>query len=115
MSDVSATLAERGGRYGSFVTQAEIEQDLMARLAVEAGWSRLAPDQKSAVQMICVKLARIVNGDPNYADNWHDIVGYGRLVDDRLAQAGEAGTAETTQIGSVHEHAVGNADAPRAK
>jgi hypothetical protein len=29
------------------------------------------------------------------------------------AQAGEAGTAETTQIGSVHEHAVGNADAPK--
>lgn len=29
-----------------------------------------------------------------------------------LAQAGEAGTAETTQIGSVHEHAVREADAP---
>ena len=29
-----------------------------------------------------------------------------------LAQAGEAGTAETVEQGSVHEHAVGEADAP---
>ena len=27
--------------------------------------------------------------------------------------AGEAGTAETVKQGSVHEHAVGNADAPK--
>jgi hypothetical protein len=32
-----------------------------------------------------------------------------------LAQAGEAGTAETVKQGSVHEHAVGNADAPKDK
>ena len=30
----------------------------------------------------------------------------------RAAQAGEAGTAETTKIGSVHEHAVPKGDAP---
>jgi hypothetical protein len=30
-----------------------------------------------------------------------------------VAQAGEAGTAETVKQGSVHEHAVGNADAPK--
>jgi hypothetical protein len=30
-----------------------------------------------------------------------------------VAQAGEAGTAETVEQGSVHEHAVGNADAPK--
>ena len=29
------------------------------------------------------------------------------------AQAGEAGTAETVKQGSVHEHAVGSADAPK--
>ena len=31
------------------------------------------------------------------------------------AQAGEAGTAETVKQGSVHEHAVGSADAPKGK
>jgi hypothetical protein len=84
LSEIAATLAERGGRYGSFATQAAIEQDLGDRLAAEDGWKRLAPDQKSAIQMILVKLARIVNGDPDYADNWHDIIGYAKLIDDRL-------------------------------
>jgi hypothetical protein len=34
--------------------------------------------------MICHKLGRIVNGDPNYADSWIDIAGYAKLVADRL-------------------------------
>jgi hypothetical protein len=85
VSEIADTLAERGSRYGSFATQAAIEQDLGARLTAEGGWSRLAPDQKSAVQMILVKLARIVNGDPDYPDNWHDIIGYAKLIEDRLS------------------------------
>jgi hypothetical protein len=34
--------------------------------------------------MIVHKLARIVNGDPNYGDSWRDIEGYAKLVADRL-------------------------------
>jgi hypothetical protein len=109
MNDISATLAERGGRYGSFAAQAAIEQDLMARLAEAPRWSALAPDQKSAVQMICVKLARITNGDPDYADNWHDIIGYARLIDDRLASAIEARSDET-RSGSTEGESAGPKD-----
>jgi hypothetical protein len=35
------------------------------------------------------------------------------LAVEAAAQAGEAGTAETVKQGSVHEHAVGEADAPK--
>ena len=41
-------------------------------------------DQAEAIDMIFSKLARILNGDPNYADNWIDIAGYATLVADRL-------------------------------
>jgi len=34
--------------------------------------------------MICHKIGRIVNGDPNYYDSWADIAGYAKLVSDRL-------------------------------
>ena len=34
--------------------------------------------------MICHKIGRIVNGDPDYADSWIDIAGYAKLVADRL-------------------------------
>jgi len=44
----------------------------------------LAHDQQEALDMICHKIGRILNGDPDYADNWHDIAGYAQLVADRL-------------------------------
>lgn len=34
--------------------------------------------------MIFNKVARILNGNPNYADSWVDIAGYAKLVSDRL-------------------------------
>ena len=42
------------------------------------------PDQREAMEMICQKMARIMNGDPNYSDSWHDIAGYATLVANRL-------------------------------
>ena len=41
-------------------------------------------DQLEALDMIAHKIARIINGDPDYADSWHDIAGYAKLVADRL-------------------------------
>jgi hypothetical protein len=44
----------------------------------------LTDDQWEAMEMIAHKLARIINGDPDYHDNWADIAGYAKLVADRL-------------------------------
>lgn len=41
-----------------------------------------------ALEMIAHKIARICNGDPNYADNWVDIAGYATLVANRLEKEG---------------------------
>jgi hypothetical protein len=81
---IESTLAERGGRYGAFTHHAEIAQDLQDRMRQEAGWQALAADQKQALTVIADKIARMLNGDANYRDNWHDIVGYAKLVDDRM-------------------------------
>ena len=85
MSDVNATLAERGARYGSFAEHSKIAQALKDVMRATPGWARLAPDQKQSMEMFCDKQARILSGDPNYADSWHDIAGYAKLVDDRLS------------------------------
>jgi hypothetical protein len=79
-------LAERGTRYGPFTGQAEISQQLKGVVrSFEASRGRdLDPDQREALEMICHKMARILNGDPNYHDSWADIAGYARLVADRL-------------------------------
>ena len=83
---IDYTLAERGSRYGDFADHARIAQKLQDDMRAETGWADLAPDQKQALTVIADKIARMLNGDPNYRDNWHDIVGYAKLVDDRLAR-----------------------------
>ena len=35
--------------------------------------------------MIVHKIGRILNGDPEFHDSWHDIVGYAQLAADRVA------------------------------
>jgi len=77
-------LAERGARYGRFDSHAAIAQRLKADMAVTPNWGRLAPDQREALEMIQHKVARILNGDPDYEDSWRDIAGYATLVADRL-------------------------------
>ena len=76
-------LAERGKRYGDFIDHAAISQHLKQSMACP-GWNELSCDQKEALEMIAHKIARILNGDPNYADSWIDIAGYAKLVADRL-------------------------------
>lgn len=84
MSDIAATLEERGTRYGVFMGHASITQDIKARMQESPKWGQLEADQKEALEMVAHKIGRILNGDPNYHDSWHDIVGYAKLVADRL-------------------------------
>lgn len=80
------TLTERGKRYGTFTGHAEISQqlkDVMSKYEATRGCN-LDPDQREALGMIAHKIARILNGDPDYVDSWHDIAGYAQLVADRL-------------------------------
>lgn len=81
---IEQTLSERNARYGSFEAQAAIAQNIKDAMRVPH-WNDLAPDQKEALDHIAIKMARIVNGDPNYFDSWHDIIGYAKLVADRLS------------------------------
>jgi len=82
----TAILEERGKRYGAFTGHAEVTQGLKTLIyhGLQKRQQVLAADQIEALDMICHKIGRIVNGDPDYADSWVDIAGYARLVADRL-------------------------------
>jgi hypothetical protein len=86
MTDVHDILKERGDRYGNYLEQATISRKLVETIVsgLSGRGTGLLPDQEDALCMICVKLSRISNGDPDYADNWRDIAGYATLVADRL-------------------------------
>lgn len=87
MTNINETLQERGKRYGEFKDHAEISQHMKMVMRSKFGWANLDPDQKESLEMIVHKIARILNGDPNYDDSWHDIAGYATLVADRLRKS----------------------------
>ena len=82
-TNVDAILDERATTYGSSVDVAGFAQEMKNAIRM-CNNSELDDDQIEALDMIASKIARIVNGDPNYVDSWTDIAGYATLVADRL-------------------------------
>lgn len=85
-TDIDETLDERAKDYGKFIEGAEIMQ-MLKRIVhnyIEARGTKLAFDQREAIDMIIHKLGRIINGNPDKVDTWVDIAGYAKLVADRL-------------------------------
>lgn len=70
----------RHATHGDYRDTAQITQALKGVLHPLPGWPRMSHTQQESVDMICAKLARILNGDPSHADHWDDIAGYARLA-----------------------------------
>lgn len=81
---INETLEQRGSRYGKFKDVAATTYALQEILREASNHEHMTDDQVIALDMICNKMARIVNGDPSYSDNWHDISGYATLVEQEL-------------------------------
>ena len=81
---IENTLAERGQRYGNFANHARIAQNIKRGMIDSPNWETLSDDKKQALEVIADKIARMLNGDAEYHDNWHDIIGYAKLVADTL-------------------------------
>ena len=89
---IDDTLKERGERYGDFSDHAYLAQqlqDAMRRFRRAdsmdgPAWDHMSAVHRQVLTVIADKIARILSGDPSYADNWHDIQGYARLVEIRL-------------------------------
>lgn len=96
MSAIDKTLDERGQRYGAFTGHAQVTQLLKRAMGQHPGWRKLQDDQREALEMTAHKIGRILNGDPDYIDSWHDIIGYVRLVEQRLEKEQETSNAAPT-------------------
>ena len=85
---ITDILTERGKNYGPFADHAEITQtlkdEIKAHLVKRQTHFEITFDEHEALDMICHKIGRIVNGNPHHIDSWDDIAGYARLVADRL-------------------------------
>jgi hypothetical protein len=100
MSSVDKILAERETTYGDYGMQSRISQDFKRVVRMHDG--RLTHFQRESLDMICNKMGRILNGNPNFIDSWDDIAGYATLVVNQLRKM-EQHRSGTPEDGGHHE------------
>ena len=83
MSNIVETLEQRGQNYGDYGNMAYVAQKIKDVLRDGGAWLRVNPAQRESLDLMATKMARIVCGDPNLPDHWHDIGGYAKLAEDR--------------------------------
>ena len=74
------TLAERGSTHGSYPVQAQLSQDLKDVMGESPNWDRLPPHMKETLEMVALKVSRVLTGDFNNPDNFLDLAGYSMLA-----------------------------------
>ena len=76
-------LNERQKTHGPFSKNAEISQELKFLFMRHMNnMASMPAEQKEALDMIALKLSRILSGQANYADHWTDIAGYAKLAEE---------------------------------
>jgi hypothetical protein len=83
---VEETIATRKTTHGSFVENARISQSIKTVIRESAGYAALTDVQREALDMFAAKICRILSGNPNEPDHWHDIAGYASLAEKELRQ-----------------------------
>ena len=73
-------LNERQQTHGSFQLNAAISQNLKQIMYHQPGYPHLTVIQREVLDMLCLKLSRILSGSGSHADHWKDIAGYATLA-----------------------------------
>jgi hypothetical protein len=84
--DLYATLNARAKTHGDYSEQAATTQALKRVMQGTPNWGRLTPAQAEALDMVAHKIGRILTGNPNTHDHWHDMAGYATLAADRVEE-----------------------------
>ena len=77
---IDNVLADRQTTHGDYADTARTAQRLKQAIREGNNYAILTDIQRESLDMIVMKIARILSGDPGHADHWDDITGYARLV-----------------------------------
>lgn len=83
---VSRILAVRSDTHGDFSDNARIAQSAKELWRTTPNWHKMAPYQREAIDLLTIKLARILSGDYDCEEHWNDLAGYPSLVSGRLGE-----------------------------
>lgn len=84
--EIDDTLTQRGQVHGDYVVMCNVIAKLRSVLTASPNWHTMSPVQQETLNMLCVKMGRIVTGDASFADHWLDIEGYAKLARTRSKQ-----------------------------
>lgn len=76
MADLDTTLQQREHKYGRYSGMADLHNKLIDSVREHKNYTKLPNEIKLSVEMILHKIARAINGDYSYTDNYTDIQGY---------------------------------------
>jgi hypothetical protein len=80
MKTTTETLDEREEEYGSYTNLSDILESIISAYTCSKNWEDMEPYQRVSLYMDAMKTARILNGNPDNIDSWHDKAGYSELV-----------------------------------
>lgn len=84
MPTIESTLSDRRKTHGDFADVAATMQETKKLWREKRNWDVLSPLQQAVLDEVAHKVARILHGDPNFKEHWHDMVGYARLAEKEL-------------------------------
>lgn len=99
VANIDNLLDTRQPVYGDFTETYRISDNIKKSMMDSPNWNKLRPEQREALNMLAVKIARILGGDPDYLDNWVDVGGYARLVEKTICdRTAPSEVIETTPV-----------------
>jgi len=81
---ITTKLKARKGTHGDYIENFRVIQNLKATMKDSVNWEQLPLEQKESLEMIAVKVGRVLSGDFDVADHWEDIEGYSHLISQDL-------------------------------
>ena len=79
---IEDTLKERGKTHGDWLKQSHLTSEIKNAINYrESYYEPMEACKKEALDMIAVKISRIVCGNSNEKDHWRDIQGYAKLAE----------------------------------
>lgn len=71
---------QRRASHGHFRNQCLLTQALKNTMRCGLNWGNMHPALQEALEMIQLKISRILQGDPTFEDHWVDIAGYAQAA-----------------------------------
>lgn len=89
-SELTRMLQERGHTHGSLLDQAAMAETLQRAAHMSPQWLGKGVVTRYTLNMILIKISRIIEGDETFADHWDDIIGYAEKGKEYAGQGGPA-------------------------